>query len=66
MISRKKNNLFHEDKICSLRKHPVLVALRRWGGFARRNVVPSRETSPAAKSEEKRMFSQAIKFADDH
>ena len=37
----------------SLRKHPFLLALRRWG---RRR---KRETSPAAKSEEKRMFSQA-------
>ena len=36
---------------CSLRKHPFLLALRRRG---------PRETSPAAKSEEKRMFSQAI------
>ena len=35
----------------SLRKHPFLLALRRW--------VPPRETSPAAKSKEKRMFSQA-------
>ena len=43
--------------IPSLRKHQFLLALRRWGRFAR---VPSRETSPAAKSEEKRMFSQAI------
>ena len=34
----------------SLRKHPFLLALRRWGRFAR-NV-------PAEKSEEKRMFSQ--------
>ena len=34
-----------------LRKHPFLLALRRWGRF--------HETSPAAKSEEKRMFSQA-------
>ena len=33
----------------SLRKHPFLLALRRWGRFA----------TPAAKSEEKRMFSQA-------
>ena len=31
----------------SLRKHPFLLALRRWG------------RSPAVKSEEKRMFSQA-------
>ena len=41
-----------------LGKHPFLLALRRWGRFARRNEVPPRETSPAAKSEEKRMFSQ--------
>ena len=34
---------------CSLRKHPFLLALR--------------ETSPAAKSEEKRMFSQATFLA---
>ena len=34
----------------SLQKHPFLLALRRWGRFAR-NVL-------AAKSEEKRMFSQ--------
>ena len=33
----------------SLRKHLLLLALRRWGRFARR--------FPAAKSEEKRMFS---------
>ena len=39
----------------SLRKHPFLLALRRWGRFA----FPPRETVPAAKSEEKRMFSQA-------
>ena len=38
----------------SLRKHPFLLAVRRWGRFA-----PPRETSPAANSEEKRMFSQA-------
>ena len=43
--------------IPSLRKHQFLLALRRWRRFAR---VLSRETSPAAKSEEKRMFSQAI------
>ena len=36
-----------------------LLALRRWGRFARRNDVPQRETSRAAKSGEKRMFSQA-------
>ena len=36
----------------SLRKHPFLLAPRRWGRSAR-------ETSSAAKSEEKRMFSQA-------
>ena len=39
----------------SLRKHPFLLALRRLGRFERRK----RETSPAAKSEEKRMFLQA-------
>ena len=33
----------------SLRKHPFLLALRRWGRFARMKT----------KSEEKRMFSQA-------
>ena len=43
----------------SLGKHPFLLALRRWGRFARRNDVRPRETSPAAKSEEKRMFLQA-------
>ena len=36
--------------LVSLRKHPFLLALRRWGRFAR---------NPVAKSEEKRMFSQA-------
>ena len=35
----------------SLRKHPFLHALRRWVRFARRNVVPPRETCPAAKSD---------------
>ena len=44
----------------SLRKHPFLLALRRCGTFrAKERHVPSRETSPAAKSAEKRMFSQA-------
>ena len=43
----------------SLGKHPFLLALRCWGRFARRNDVRPRETSPAAKSEEKRMLSQA-------
>ena len=37
----------------SLRKHPFLLALRRWGCFA----------FPAAKSEEKRMLSQARKMS---
>ena len=32
----------------SLRKHPFLIALRRWQRFARGN-VPPRETSPAAR-----------------
>ena len=49
----------------SLRKHPFLLALRCWGHFAQS--IPPRETSPAAKSEEKRMFSQAIvRLADFH
>ena len=57
----------------SLRKHPFLLALRQRGRFARRNWiassvwnfcrwvadVPPRETSLAAKSEEKRMLLQA-------
>ena len=75
----------------SLRKRPFLLALRRWGRFARRNVcdsatkisywwrkicpesgqkswlvdgvVPPPETSLAAKSQEKRMFSQAMYLA---
>ena len=33
---QKKNNKAH-----SLRKHPFLLALRRWGRFARRNVCDS-------------------------
>ena len=37
----------------SLRKHPFLLALRRWGCFA----------FPAAMSEEKRMLSQARKMS---
>ena len=37
----------------SLRKHPFLLALRPLG-------TSPRETSPAAKSEEKRMFPQAM------
>ena len=45
-------------KKTSLRNHPFwLLARRRWGRFARRK----RKTSPAAKSEEKRMFSNARK-----
>ena len=46
----------------SLRKHPFLLALRRWDVSR----VSPRETSPAAKSEEKRMFSLAIPQRDDH
>ena len=45
--------------VSSLRKHPFLLALRRWGRFARRNVVPPHETSPAVTSVEKQMLSQA-------
>ena len=45
--------------LSSLRKHPFLLAFRRWGRFA----FPPRETAPAAKSEEpERMFSQASFF----
>ena len=75
----------------SLRKRPFLLALRRWGRFAQRNVrdsateisywwrkicpesgqkswlvdgvVPPRETSLAANSQEKRMLSQAMYLA---
>ena len=36
------------DARCSLQKHPFLLALRLWGRFLR-------------KSEEKRMFSQAMR-----
>ena len=36
------------DALCSLQKHPFLLALRLWGRFLR-------------KSEEKRMFSQAMR-----
>ena len=52
--------LWSHHGISSLRKHPFLLALRRWGRFARRNDVPPRATSPAEKSVEKRMFSQAM------
>ena len=70
--------------IISLRKHPFLLALRRWERFAKRpqrrrarrngcfrrlrlhqilyqlkKILGGAETSPGAKSEEKRMFSQA-------
>ena len=49
-------------QFCSLQKHPFLLPLRRWGRVARNR--PPRETSPAAKSEEKRMFSQASSSVD--
>ena len=42
------------QNVFSLRKHPFLPALRRWGRM-----------SPAAKSEEKRMFSQAKTFSQE-
>ena len=55
-----EHRLFYRSiSVGSVRKHPFLLALHHWGRFARRNDVPPRETSPAAKSEEKRMFSQA-------
>ena len=46
----------------SLRKHPFLPALRRWGEERGETDVFAgyRETSSAAKSEEKRLFSQAM------
>ena len=62
--SANRNNFVPSRSLTSLRKHPFLLALRRWGRFARRNVVPPRETSPAAKSEEKRTFSQARALHD--
>jgi len=40
------------------RKYPCLLALCRWGRFA----FAPRETAPVAKSEWKRMFSQASFF----
>ena len=46
--------LFRGGGLSSLRKRQFLLALRRLGRFARRN-----ETFLAAKSQEKRMFSQA-------
>ena len=56
-VSKRKHGWTNSEKIktdCNfafsktiLRKHPFLLALRRWGRFA-------------TKSEEKRMFSQAI------
>ena len=53
-------NLHSED---SLRKHPFLLALRRWGRFARMNDVSPREMSLVAKSKrEKRMFSPRTVF----
>ena len=46
--------------LASLQKNPFLLALRRcMGTFRTEELVPPREKSPAAKSEEKRMFSQA-------
>ena len=41
--------------LASLRKNPFLLALRRWGRFARRNLFLRAKKCPAAKSEEKRM-----------
>ena len=48
VVSQNVSYFLRVASISSLRKHPFLLALRRW-----------RETSPAAKSEETRMFSQA-------
>ena len=58
-VSLKIDETCVRDGFFSLRKQPFLLALRRCGRFARRNV---RETSSAAKSEEKRLFSQARFF----
>ena len=56
-IKRKiRNGNFVRGSLLSLRKHPFLLALRRRGRFAR--------PSPSAKSEEKRMFSQAILYSN--
>ena len=45
--SKKSDKIFLgvSSELCSLRKHPFLLALRRWGRFARRNArnVPSGE-----------------------
>ena len=45
--------LDNEEIKSSLRKHPFVLALRRWGRFKRPR------TSPATKSEDKRVFSKA-------
>ena len=58
-VSLKIDETCVRDGFFSLRKQPFLLALRRRGRFARRNV---RETSSAAKSEEKRLFSHARFF----
>ena len=56
-----KKDCFCSIRMCGLRKHPFLLALRRWGRFARRNVVSLRETSQRrrARTPPKRLFSQA-------
>ena len=59
-VSLKIDETYVRDGFFSLRKQPFLLARRRCGRFARRNV---RETSSAAKSKEKRLFSQA-RFSD--
>ena len=41
---KKKN--FSKSKKLSLRKHPFLLALRRWGRFAERNVCDSATEIP--------------------
>ena len=52
-VKRLSKKYGKNSKNSSLRKHPFLLALRRWGRLA-----PPREPSPAAKSEEKPWFSQ--------
>ena len=55
LVLREARALFldNEEITSSLRKHPFHLALRRWGRFKRPR------SSPASKSEEKRVFSKA-------
>ena len=42
----KTKGFYLKDLLHSLRKHPFLLALRRWGRFARRNVCDSATKIP--------------------